>query len=237
MSNFEVISLGHNAAKIEQLSIKRKWMDDTAQAHAYHCYPVSTANSVGWYLSFPVDISFIWDGGYGKDSVKILEGEDYVYTGRENATVSFNTGLIFQTDEDYSVFMYNPQNYFKKEWESISAVISTSFFRNELPVAIRVKKSNEKITIKAGEPVIALIPISLNNLQNMELEFFNGAVSKERSSKTKSYGQKSQELNKSGKWADFYRNSTDEKGNKIGNHEVKVLKLKKNINNENKEVI
>jgi hypothetical protein len=237
MSNFEVVSLGSTAATIEQLSVKRKWMDDTFDAHAYHCYPVSMANSVGWTLSFPADISFIWDGGQGKDSVKILEGNEYVYTGRENATLSFYTGLIFQTDENYSLFMYNPQNYFKEEWESMSAVISTSFFRNELPVAIRVKKSNEKITIKAGEPVIAFIPISLTNLQNMQLEFFNGAVSKERLDKAKSYGDKSQELNKSGQWTDFYRNAIDEKENKIGNHEVKVLRLKKNINDKSKEVV
>jgi hypothetical protein len=237
MSKFEVISLRPNSAKIEQLSIKRKWMDDTFDAHAYHCYPVSTANSIGWSLSFPVDISFIWDGTYGRDAVKILEGDDYVYTGRENGTLSFYTGLIFQTDEDHSIFMYNPQNYFKEEWESISSVISTSFFKNDLPVAIRIKKSNEKITIKAGEPVIAFIPISLTNLQNMQLEFFNGSISKERSDKAKSYGDKSQELNKTGQWTDFYRNAVDEKGNKVGSHEVKVLRLKKNFNNEHKEVI
>ena len=237
MSKFEVISTNENSAKIEQLSIKRKWMDDTAQAHAYHCYPVSLANSVGWSLSFPVDISFIWDGGYVKDSVKVLEGNSYVYTGRENATLSFYTGLVFQTNEDYSVFMYNPQNYFKEEWETIAAVISTSFYKNNLPLAIRVKKANEKITIKAGEPVASLIPISLTNLQNIELEYFDGNISQGRNNEAKAYGEKSQEINISGRWTDFYRNATDHEDNKIGNHEVKVLRLKKNINSERREIV
>ncbi|CAB5218125.1 hypothetical protein UFOVP204_7 [uncultured Caudovirales phage] len=238
MSKFEVISLHPGAAQIDQLSVKRKWMDDTFDSHAYHCYPVSTANTVGWSLSFPVDVSFIWNGEYqGRESVTILEGKEFVYTGRENGTVSFYTGLSFKTDEDYSIFMYNPQNYFKEEWETIAAVISTSFFTNDLPLAIRIKKANEKITIKAGEPVAAFIPISLTNLQNMQLECFNGKVSKERENKIKSYGDKSQEINQRGEWTDFYRDATDEDGNKIGKHEVKVLRLRKNKNDEFKEII
>jgi hypothetical protein len=237
MSIFEVVSVFSGSAEIEQLSIKRQWMDDTFDAHAYHCYPMSMANSVGWSLSLPTDISFIWNGQYDENAVTILEGNDYVYTGRQNATVSFHTGLIFKTDENYSLFIYNPQNYFKEEWETISAVISTSFYKNILPLAIKIKKANQKITIKAGEPIASFIPISLTNLQNIELEYFNGNISQQRTDKVKSYGDKSQEMNKSGKWTNFYRNATDENENKIGNHEVKVLRLKKNINKENKEIV
>ena len=236
MPKFEVVSIHKDAAKINQLPVKRKWMDDTAQSHAYHCYPVSMANTLGWSISFPVDISFTWDGGYGKNSVTILEGDDYVYTGRENATLSFHTGLVFITDEDYSIFTYNPQNYFKKDWETISSVMSSSFYRNIFPLAIRIKNANEKITIKAGEPVASIIPISLTSLQNITLESFDGRVSDTRKEMAKTYGDKSQEINQAGEWTDFYRNATDENGNKIGSHELKVLRFKKNDNKEYKEV-
>ena len=49
-------------SKIEQTKVKRDWMDDTLDAHAYKCFPVSMANTIGWSISFLDDIEFIWDG-------------------------------------------------------------------------------------------------------------------------------------------------------------------------------
>jgi hypothetical protein len=36
----------------------------------------------------------------------------------------------------------------------------------------------------------------------------------------------SQELNQRGEWTHFYRDATDEKRNKVGNHEIKAFRLK-----------
>jgi hypothetical protein len=40
------------------------------------------------------------------------------------------------------------------------------------------------------------------------------------------YTEKIRELNMAGKWSNFYRDSIDHKGNSIGSHEVKALRLK-----------
>ncbi len=59
----------------------------------------------------------------------------------------------------------------------------------------------------------------------------NLAVSPASSSKhyhnahMQSYGDAAQEINKSGEWTDWYRNAVNEKGESIGSHEVKNLKL------------
>ena len=69
---------------IEPLSIKREWMDNTFDAHAYKCFPVGLTNQLGWGISFPEDISFIWDGINNADPnhIKILSGEKYAFGGR-----------------------------------------------------------------------------------------------------------------------------------------------------------
>lgn len=237
MNRFNVYQTADNCADIDQLSIKREWMDQTFDKHAYHCFPVSTANTLGYQLSFPKDISFIWNGDYGQgNKVDVLEGNEYVYTGRENGTLSFHTNLVFSTDEDYSIFMYTPPNYFRKEFETISTVISTSFYKNELPVAIRIKEPNVKITIKAGEPFVSLIPLSLSNLDKIEMNVFKGTYTQDRIDKIISYGNASQEINKVGKWTDWYRQAVNEKGESEGSHEVKNLKLIINRSNDEKEL-
>ena len=40
------------------------------------------------------------------------------------------------------------------------------------------------------------------------------------------YSKAVQEITSSGSWTNFYRNATDHKGNKIGDHELKSLKLR-----------
>ena len=42
------------------------------------------------------------------------------------------------------------------------------------------------------------------------------------------YGETAERINQQGKWAGFYRNATDHLGNKIGEHELKVIRLKTN---------
>ena len=65
--------LTKDALSIKQTRVKRNWMDNTYDAHAYHCFPISLANSIGYELSAPEDITFIWDGidDSSADHVKI----------------------------------------------------------------------------------------------------------------------------------------------------------------------
>lgn len=213
---------------IEPLSVKRDWMDATPDGHAYRCFPVTMANTVGWTISSPVDISFIWDGKIDTtpDRVKILSGEEYCYTGRGQGSVSFNTGFILKSEKNISVLTITPQNYFYEDFEVMSSLISTSFFNVDFPLAIKVKVPNKEITIKANTPIATIIPISLTSLKDESIEIETFVSTQEYRDKLKSYGDAAQVINQSGKWTDWYRDAVDENGNSIGEHEAKSLKLK-----------
>jgi hypothetical protein len=234
--NFEVYKIRENSANISPLSIKRDWMDETEHAHAYKCFPVSLTNGLGWGLSFPEDIVFIWDGISDTlpHHIKILKGEQYVYTERANATISFNTGLLFKTDSNTSILQMPVPNFFRDGVQPFTTIISTSFFKGELPCAWRITRPNTEITIKANTPIISILPISLTNLQNSKAIVKN--VSELPSDFWKGqqeYSEIVSEINKSGKWSNFYRDAVNYLGKSIGNHEVKALRLKV-INMENK---
>jgi len=183
---------------------------------------------LGWGISFPEEISFIWDGiSDSTDThVKVLSGNKYVYTSRANATISFKTGLILRTKEDLSVIAMPTPNWPIDGVWPFTTVISTSFFAGEFPVAWRITKANEIIKIPANTPVISVMPISLKSLNNSK-----GTI-KKMSNLPKNffpdadYGQIVSEINKKGEWTNFYRDGVDYKGNKIGEHEVKILRLK-----------
>jgi len=212
---------------IQPMSIKRDWMDVTSEGHAYRCFPVTQSNVIGWSLSCSTDIEFIWNGVNDQtpDTIEIFSPMG-AYSGRGQSSISLNTGLVFRTDKDVSIFTINPVNYFSNEFETMSSLMSTSFYDNPLPLAIKAKVSNKKVVIKAGTPVATIIPISLSNLNGTNIEIVQYQDNdRKRSEANISYGNAAQEINKSGKWTDWYRDAVNEKEESQGSHEVKTLKL------------
>jgi len=213
--------------EISPMSIKRDWMDDTSENHAYRCFPVTQANVVGYSLSCIEDIEFEWDGinDQTPDHIKIFSPER-AYSGRGQSSISMDTGLIFRTDQDVSILAINPVNYFSDEFETMSHVISTSFYDNPFPLALKARAANKKITIKAGTPVATIIPISLTQLNSTVIKIVDYKdEDRKRVEANISYGEAAQVLNSSGEWTDWYRNAVNEKQESLGSHEVKTLKL------------
>jgi hypothetical protein len=227
MLNISVEKLHGCNFDIQPMSIKRDWMDLTSEKHAYRCFPVTQANVVGWNLSCKEDIVFFWDGinDQTDQHVKITSPQGS-YAGRGQSSISLNTSLIFRTDPDISILTINPVNYFNDDFETMSNLISTSFYDNPLPLALKAKKANQEVVIKAGTPIATIIPISLTNLNNTTVEIiaYNDPDQK-RQQANREYGDAAQEVNSSGQWTDLYREAVNEKGNSVGSHEVKTLKL------------
>lgn len=238
MYNISAEKMHGSLFDIEPMSIKRGWMDDTSEGHAYRCFPVTQSNVVGWNLFCNQDIEFLWDGinDQTQDHVEIISAPEGSYAGRGQSSISFNTGLIFRTEKDVSIFTINPVNYFNNDFETMSNLISTSFYDNPLPLAIKAKSKNEKITIKAGTPLATIIPISLSELNNTSIQI-NEYIdeNRERMNANIRYGEAAQVLNSSGKWTDWYRDAVNEKGETKGSHETKVLKLSVTDNVKNKQ--
>lgn len=238
MYNISAEKMHGSLFDIEPMSIKRGWMDDTSEGHAYRCFPVTQSNVVGWNLFCNQDIEFLWDGinDQTQDHVEIISAPEGSYAGRGQSSISFNTGLIFRTDKDVSIFTINPVNYFNNDFETMSNLISTSFYDNPLPLAIKSKSPNKKVVIKSGTPLATIIPISLSELNNTSIQI-NEYIdeNRERMNANISYGEAAQVLNSSGKWTDWYRDAINEKGETKGSHETKVLKLSVKDNLKNKQ--
>ena len=214
---------------LEPLSIKRKWMDEVANAHAYNCFPISLTNGLGWGISFPEDIVFIWDGidtDKEEGHIKIIKGKKYVNENRRSATLSLNTFIKFVTDENVTLLTMPVPNVFNKSFIPYTTLISTSFYPNMIPAALKIIEANVEITIPANTPILSVIPISLKNINDTEIHIYNLEHNQEYQLKNKKYGEASQILNQKGEWTNFYRNATDETNTKVGKHEIKAFRLK-----------
>jgi len=219
--------IGH-PVKIEQTRIQRDWMDATDNKHAYKCFPVSQANTIGWSISFLHDIEFIWDGisDTSDSHVTILKDEGNIaYTTRANATVSFQSGLYFKTEQDMSILSISPPNYFIDGASAFTSIISTSFFPDSYPIAWRITKPNTPILIPAGTPVATLIPISVGRLCDVELNIQNKVFIQEPENEVLEKAEVWKNIYKEGKFTNFYRDAIKYDGTAIGAHEKKSIKM------------
>ena len=231
MHSIKAYKVNEYSANISPLNAKRDWMDETYESHAYKCFPVTLTNSLGWGLSFPEDIEFIWDGisDSSPEHVKIIKGEKYVSSLRSNATISFNANIIFKTEKNISLLQMPTPNQFIEGVSPFTTIISTSFFSGPLPCAWRITKPNSVITIKANTPFITILPISLTDLQNSQINLYSKPEEEHIDSTGEDYKNAVEQITKNGNWSNFYRNAVNHLGDSIGSHEVKTIKLNVNI--------
>ena len=229
MPNIEVYTNGKHA-KIDQLPLQRDWMDLTFDRHAYQCFPVSLSNRLGWGISYPEDITFIWDGinDSTPDHVKVISGERFTHPGRGNRTISFNTDLTFHIEDAdaWSLLTMPVPNQFTRGAQCMTTIISPTALEGELPIAWMITEPNIEITIPAGTPIASVVPISLKDIQNYPVTVKRGNPPYQDfdwNLKMKKRGAKSQELNQAGKWTHFYRDAVDHDGNPLGAHESKKI--------------
>lgn len=217
---------------IAPLQATRDWMDESFDKHAYMCFPITVTNRLGWGISFPEDIVFVWDGidDTSPEHVKVLKGEQYASPKRGNATISFETGLLFRTDEKTTMLTMPVPNQFIRGTQCFTTLISTSFYKPELPVAWKIMEPNIEIRIPAGTPIAAVLPISLTSLQeDYTLELNEDYPGPEFWEGLREYGDAAQAKNAVGEWSKMYRDAIDHNGNSVGQHETKSIRLQTKV--------
>lgn len=224
--------LSPGSANIDQLAMKRDWMDATFDRHAYQCFPMSLANRIGWEISFPEDITFTWDGVNDStpNHVNITSGNKYAHSNRGNRTISFNTGIHFASKKNVSLLTIPVPNQFINGATCITTIISTSVLDHEFPIAWMVTNPNVEITIPAGTPIAAIVPISIKDIEKHELTIKDGFPDRWNTPEWQKFIKErsavSEAKNGAGDWTHFYRDAVDHLGNSIGEHESKKVSMK-----------
>jgi hypothetical protein len=210
-----------NPPLVQQSRIKRDWMDETYNKHAYQCLPMTVANVYGWEIVMEEDLVVQWDGGNTPPS--ILSGE-VTSSGRVQAIssiigmISINMGWVMNTEEGYNTWFSGSPNYFVDGAVALTATIPSYWWPDESQMNWKITKIGEPVTFKAGTPFCFFNIYDNSVLENVEIiESTLWDDSKLIASRMK-YGELKAKNNveKPWTWTKGIKTGLDADGNKIG---------------------
>lgn len=129
----ECFQLQNPAPELIPARPRRAWMDHFIDRQPYRCLPLTMANSAGWELLCPFDISITWNGGPGKEAISItstspnVHVEGFAVSHFQYGIVTFHTGYLFRTPPGWALSCMGPPNQPKDGIYALSGLVETEW--------------------------------------------------------------------------------------------------------------
>lgn len=166
---------------LKKPSKKRDWFD----SHFYRCLPLTIGNQYGFVISLDFDFSFQWNGGHKEEDIFFTFGEG-VHTGYPridshfgHGILTINTPFFLRTPPGINLMTINPPNYVIPNITVMTGVIETDNLRRSFTFNLKIQIPNIQVTVPAGTPLAAFIPVPRYFCDEFSLEFAENIFTKE----------------------------------------------------------
>ena len=130
----------------------RDWMDATTRRHAYRCLPIAVANTYGWQLLLPVDVTAEWNGGMELADVTVTCARSHqAVSNFARGVLTFDVSYIFRTPIDFHLLVTGPSNTFKDGIAPMTAVVETDWLPYTFTFNYQFTRPG-RVHWQAGEP-------------------------------------------------------------------------------------
>lgn len=164
----------YNPLKISTPNKKRKWMDDTHNAFAYRCLPLTVANGFGWDVLNPSTFSVTWNGGRNIKDVIINAPPNHPATAHFGSSVlTFNMGFLIRTEQKHNLYVKGPANNPKRGIVALEGIVETDWLPFTFTMNWKITEPNYEIVFEEGEPICSFFPIQRGYLEQWEPEIRN----------------------------------------------------------------
>ena len=164
---------------------KRDWFTP----HFYRCLPLTIGNQYGFTVSSEFEISFEWNGGDSSEDLKIYLNEELneidnikypnISTHFGHGIITINTPYFFRTPPGVNLITMNPPNYVIPNVTVMTGVIETDNLRRNFTFNLKVQMPNIRVTVPAGYPLAAFMPIPRYYSDEFNLDFAENIFSEE----------------------------------------------------------
>lgn len=163
-----------NSLDIEVPNKKRKWMDDTHNAFAYRCLPLTVANGFGWTVINPYKFVVMWNGGREVKDVQVhitnQKSKPIVQSHFGSGVVTFNLGFLIQTESKHNLYVKGPANNPKRGISPLEGVVETDWLPFTFTMNWKITEENYPIIFDEGEPICTFFPFERGYMEQWQPE-------------------------------------------------------------------
>jgi hypothetical protein len=165
--------------EIRPAPVERTWMNETPERFAYRCLPLNIANSHGWEILCPFSIRARWTGGPSRKDVQVEALEDarvavgqpgFAGTHFGSGVLTFQTGFLFRTEKNYSLWFSGPTNCPKDGISALTGVVETDWSPFGVTMNWRFTRPDTWVTFRQGEPFCFFFPLKRRLLNDIHPE-------------------------------------------------------------------
>jgi len=166
--NLEAFALSDSPQPLVPAPAERDWMETGTARHAYRCLPLAVANTYGWQLLLPVDVTATWTGGDSIADVSVAcTRPEQAISNFANGILTFDVGYIFRTPLDFHLLVTGPANQFKDGIAPMTAVVETDWLPYTFTMNYRFTRPGT-VQWRAGEPYAQICVIRAGIQQGVQ---------------------------------------------------------------------
>lgn len=138
-------------------SARRRWMDEFQDRHPYRCLPLTMANSTGWEIRTPIDVTIEWDGGPLEENLKLYTRSDpralkaFADSHFRKGIVTFHTGYLFRTPPGWGVWATGAPNLHKHGISPLTGLVETDWLPFPFTMNWQMTKAG-RVSFQKDEP-------------------------------------------------------------------------------------
>ena len=148
-------------AEILPAGRKRDWMDESHEAFAYKCLPLTMANQHGWEAYLTRQVKFVWNGGHTMQDIKIIDsGENSCFSIFGSGIITFHIMHIISTPPDYNLYITGTPNFVKPGIQPLTGVYESDWSPYTFTMNWKITEPNRIFTFNPGvDPVCFFFPV------------------------------------------------------------------------------
>jgi len=136
---------------------QRAWMDAFPDRHPYRCLPLTMANSTGWEILCPIDVTIAWNGGPRAEDLTVSSPAGagalaaFADSHFRRGIVTFHTGHLFRTPPGWGVWAMAAPNWPKDGIAPLTGLIETDWLPFPFTMNWQMTRPGE-VRFERGEP-------------------------------------------------------------------------------------
>jgi hypothetical protein len=156
----------------------RDWMDEESAKFSYHCLPLVSANTLGWWILNSQELEVEWDGSPDIDGIRINDlttGRNYKLAASHfgSGILTFNVAMLFKTPPGWGLWVGGPSNVFIDGLFPLEGIVETNWSPFTFTMNYKITRANHKIKIPKYHPICRIVPIplNLNEKSNLKIKY------------------------------------------------------------------